>query len=435
MSFWDGRKWVSEPATDPRPNHRIGHNVVVAAFGLAAVVTAGLLAQAVAVPPSHAAAPAAHARARQPGKPSSSVATRRAAVSVNVPAGTTKPLTAGPKPPSKRVPIASSFVTRRGSVLYADGAPFRFSGLNMYNVNGDGDCGFAIPNLGAELDVMGPSVNVIRGWFFQYTATNHITKARDWRKMDQTLATLHSHGVRVIATLADEWGACEASRPRGPLRIGWYQQGYRTAPYDSDVAASYRDWVAQVVAHYKDNPTIMAWQLMNEATAVSDSSNSCPDQDSASAALRSWAADMAALVKGIDHMHLLSIGTSGSSQCGTTGARYGALHATAGVDLCEIHDYTAPNVALADGVRWEIDSCRRLNKAIIAGEIGIRGSDVGCSAPRRAADFRAKLVAERSAGMQGELLWAWRSAGDGGSDPCGWDIGPGDPALDALAAV
>ena len=346
-----------------------------------------------------------------------------------------------PSPSANEEPAATprgaitSFVTRRGTLLTLNGRPFEFRGFNVYNINGDGDCGYAIPNLDTELSAMGSQVNVVRGWFFQFTATNHTTKGRDWRKMDATLATLRSRGIRVIATLADEWGACEGSQPRSPLTIDWYRGGYRTTPYDRDVSASYRDWVAQVVTRYKDDPTILAWQLMNEPTAVSDASNACPDQDAAFAALRQWASDIAALVKRIDHHHLLSVGTSGSSQCGTTGSRYAALHAIQAVDLCESHDYTPPGVSLPDGVMFEIAACRSLNKPIVDAEVGIRGSEVGCSPTVRAADLRAKITAQISAGIRGALIWAWRSAGDGGTDRCGWDVGPHDPVLGDLAAI
>ncbi len=340
--------------------------------------------------------------------------------------------TAAPTPAPVDV---SSFVTRSGGQLLEGGSTFRFHGLNLYNINGDGDCGYWIPNLNTELDAIGSSANVVRGWFFQYLATNHATGARDWTKMDATLATLRAHGIRVIATLADQWGACEAAAPRSQLTQAWYQSGYKTVPYDADVSNSYREWVAEIVTRYRNDPTILAWQLMNEATAVSDASGSCPNQDAAAAALQGWAADMAGLVKSIDPNHLLSIGTSGSTQCGTTGSRYQALYATTGVDICESHDYTAPTVSISDGILFEIASCVSLNKPIFVGELGITGSSVGGSLTERATLFAAKFGAQMVAGMAGELVWAWRSAGDGGSSQTSWDIGPGDPTLGALAVL
>jgi mannan endo-1,4-beta-mannosidase len=326
----------------------------------------------------------------------------------------------------------TGFVSRAGTHLIENGAIFRFRGLNLYNINGDGDCGYAIPDLDAELDAIGGSANVVRGWFFQYLATNHRTGARDWKRMDATLATLRARGVRVIATLADEWGACEAANPRGPLEIGWYRHGYRNRPYSADVRSSYRNWVRQIVRRYRDDPTILAWQLMNEATAISGPSGWCPDQDMAAAALQGWAADMAALVKSLDSSHLLSIGTAGSSQCGTTGPRYQAVHATPGIDLCEIHDYTSPWLAMSPGIASDISACRTLQKPIFVGESGISGYSVGHNLRLRASLMEAKFNAQLGAGIAGELVWAWRSRGDGGSSRKSFDIGPGDPLLAVL---
>jgi mannan endo-1,4-beta-mannosidase len=336
--------------------------------------------------------------------------------------------TAVQSPPSTAV----GWVTRSGTSLFENGQPFRFRGLNLYNINGDGDCGFAIPNLGDELDAVSASATVVRGWFFQYLATDHASGARDWSKFDSTLAKLRNHGMHVVVTLGDEWGACEGARSRGPLTIDWYRSGYRSTPYSANVRASYRDWVAEVVRRYRDDPTILAWQLMNEATAVSDSSLSCPDQDAAAAALQGWAQDVSAMIKQIDPNHLISVGTSGATQCGTTGQRYAALHRFPTVDLCESHDYSAPQVSFPQYVAFEISACHSLNKPIFAGEVGVRGSDVGCSLTARAGYLSDKIAAQMAAGMVGELAWAWRSELAGGSDPCSWDIGPGDPALGAL---
>jgi endo-1,4-beta-mannosidase len=317
--------------------------------------------------------------------------------------------------------------------LVLDGQAFRFKGLNLYNINGRGDCGYYIPSLDTELNAIDSAANVVRGWFFQYEATNHTTKARDWSKFDATLATLRARGLHVVVTLADQWGACEAAASRTQLTLGWYQSGYTTVPYDADVTNSYRGWVQEIVTRYRDDPTILTWQLMNEAAAVSDASGSCPNQDTAEAALQAWATDMANLIKSIDPNHLVNVGTSGSSQCGLTGARYAAVHSAASIDLCESHDYTAPSVAISDGVRYEIAACNGLGKPIFVGEVGIYGGNVGCSLTTRAADYDAKFSAQFSAGMRGELVWAWRSAGDGGSNACGFDIGPGDPTLAVLA--
>src|SRR4030088_3467414 len=78
-----------------------------------------------------------------------------------------------------------SFVLRNGVNLTLDGRPYGFTGINIYNANSTNNhC-------------------VIRAWFFQSLATSN--SARDWTAFDRTIATAKSLGVRVIATLANQW--------------------------------------------------------------------------------------------------------------------------------------------------------------------------------------------------------------------------------------
>ena len=72
------------------------------------------------------------------------------------------------------------------------------------------------------------------------------------------------------------------------------------------------------------------------------------------------------MVKSIDANHLVSLGTIGSGQCGADGPRYQAVHAIPTIDLCEYHDYGAPDVGVPgdefNGLQLRIDQCDALNK-------------------------------------------------------------------------
>jgi mannan endo-1,4-beta-mannosidase len=317
----------------------------------------------------------------------------------------------------------ATFVTRQGRQLIAGGQPYRFVGVNIYNANSTKDnCWYTMgtgPALDSALSAM-PGQSVFRAWFFQREATTN--GLRDWKAFDHTLSVAKAHGERVIATLSDQWGACEDGIYKNER---WYQSGYRTA-VAAGMTQTYHEWVGTIVSRYKDNPTIMAWQLMNEAEDQTAGQGSACSA-TAEATLRSWAADMASFVKSIDRNHLLSIGTIGSGQCG--GREYSSLHAIAGVDLCEYHDYGQPQSPMPGdqwhGLQVQLDRCNALNKPLFVGETGIYG--VGPTI--RAADFRAKFAAQFSAGIVGELIWAWRGGGQGGSTTTGYEVGPGDPTL------
>src|SRR5207253_7927119 len=148
-------------------------------------------------------------------------------------------------------------------------------------------------------------------------------------------------GWRIIATLGNQWKDCEG--PGAQYKDeSWYQVGYRSRP--AALPASYRDWIVEVVKRYRDSPTILAWQMMNEAEARFSENGSCGPN--AARFLATWAQDVSGLIKAVDPHHLLSLGTIGSGQCGTSGESYVELHRIQEIDLCEYHDYGAPDAAL-----------------------------------------------------------------------------------------
>ena len=298
---------------------------------------------------------------------------------------------------------ADSFVTRAGTQLLLDGHPYRFTGLNVYNANNAALCWYPMASgstLGDSLAQF-PQGSVIRVWFFQALAT--ASGARDWSGFDHTLSVAAAQGVRVIATLGNQWEHCDG--PDGGAGSykdeAWYTGGY-TQP-DPAGTVSYRDWVSEVVDRYKDDPTILAWQLLNEAEVKPDvASADC----SANAAqiLYDFAADVSSVVKSIDSNHLVSLGTLGSGQCGSAGDDYYTLHAIPTIDLCEYHDYGSPLTPIPgdewNGLQRRIDQCEDIGKPLVVGEMGIRATDVGGTAQDRADAFATKIQAPGRGGCR-----------------------------------
>jgi len=319
------------------------------------------------------------------------------------------------------------FVTRSGATLLLNGRPYRFVGLNIYNANNQGKCWYALgttTSLDQTLTAIGPAQNVFRAWFFQSLATRN--GQRDWSSFDATLAVARAHDERVIATLGNDLGDCEGPAPV-QRNEAWYSSGY-TNQRDAGTADPYRAWVAEVVARYRNDPTILAWQLLNE-TDVATASGRC--SPTASRTLKRFAQDMAGLVKSIDPNHLLSLGSWGLHDCGLAGSAYQDVHSIAGIDLCEIHDYSSPSSALAPQLQLRLNQCRTLGKPLIVGELGVRVQDAGSPA-NRAAAIRAKLSAEFAAGVAGALVWDWANGDQ--SAYSGYEVQPGDPTLQVLAA-
>lgn len=321
----------------------------------------------------------------------------------------------------------SPFVKRSGTHLTLQGQPYRFTGLNIYNANSDGDCWYSMssgPKLGRSLEAIGPGKEAFRAWFFQSLATSY--GHRDWSAFDHTLAVARAHHVKVIATLTNQWGDCED----GAYKAGhWYTRGYKHR--DPVGTVPYRAWVRNVVTRYRNDPTILAWQLVNEAE-VKPSRDAPACSPNAAATLKSFATDVSGLIKSIDPNHLVSLGTMGGGQCGAQSTEYRDVHAIPTIDLCEYHDYQPNDPMPGDqwnGLQVRIDQCKALRKPLFVGETGIKPTEVGGTLRARAEALRTKLDTQFSAGIVGDLEWAW---GASGSTLDNYDVGPGDPVLRVL---
>ena len=91
------------------------------------------------------------------------------------------------------------------------------------------------PTLGDSLAAIGPRKEAFRAWFFQSQATS----AGSGTGVHSTTRCrcARPHGVKVIVTLANQWGDCEPGRVQ--RRMSWYTSGYRQR--DPGAVASYRD--------------------------------------------------------------------------------------------------------------------------------------------------------------------------------------------------
>jgi hypothetical protein len=104
--------------------------------------------------------------------------------------------------------------------------------------------------------------------------------------------------------------------------------------------------------------------------------------------------------------------------------------------MCEYHDYGSPLVGVPgdefNGLQVRIDQCNALDKPIFVGEAGIKPGDAGGTLTSRADAFRAKIDAQRTAGVRGFVAWAWSPLDPPISLLDDYDIGPLDPALAVL---
>jgi mannan endo-1,4-beta-mannosidase len=132
---------------------------------------------------------------------------------------------------------------------------------------------------------------------------------QDMAQIDRLLAEAGKRHLKLILVFMDFWaftgGAYQMS--------SWYDlPTHQGAPYDTTnplfftdarVLADYQRWVKFVVERtnpmtkiaYRDDPTIFAWELINEA-------------DAPIALYRQWETQMSACVKSLDRNHLVGAG-------------------------------------------------------------------------------------------------------------------------------
>ncbi len=335
----------------------------------------------------------------------------------------------------------SEFVGRSGTTLTLNGSAYRFAGINIYMAASGGtpsSCGGELyPNVGVPLSDM-PSGIVIRFWAFQdFFVSNG---SFDWDNFDQVLAIAADHGDKVIPVLANQYDYCD-----GPAKdLDWYQTGYQSTVEPGDLV-TYRQYVADIVQRYADNPTIAMWQLVNEGQALNPN-GSC-NESAALSALLSFSNDVGGIIHKVDPNHLVSLGTpegysgggGGDQWCGAANSDYQTLMASSGNDVCDYHDYGYPTDPMGIpsplGLSTAIQMCHADNKPIMVGETGIY-ADNPSELAARAADFDAKFSAQFQAGVVGELLWCWVVKPEyvtPDADP-DYGISANDPALGILGS-
>jgi hypothetical protein len=320
------------------------------------------------------------------------------------------PATSAAAPRVSSAPTPGGFVARSGTQLTVNGQPWNFAGYNL-------PCQQPFQMSPSQLQyyfedlAINSKANVVRMWWFQ---SDMGAGSNPWAPFDQIVAAAKAEGVRIIATLTNQWQTCdEPSPPTAEKELPWYQGGYEQP--EGGYSLSYKQFATEMAADFANEPTIAFWQLVNEAEAPA--STGC-DETAAALALRSFADDMATALHAADPNHLVNLGTQGAGECGTAGTDYAYVHAGS-IDLCEVHDYSDPAVPMPAGpssLSEDIGDCHGLGKPIFVGEAGINanvqpdGSSGSASVTpatlnQRAAFFQAKIDAFDRAGGVGYVIW------------------------------
>ncbi|XP_028801298.1 mannan endo-1,4-beta-mannosidase 5-like [Neltuma alba] len=214
----------------------------------------------------------------------------------------------------------AGFVRTNGTEFVLNGSAFFFNGFNSYwmmNVAVDSNQRYKISNVFREASSIG--LSVCRTWAFNdggYQALQISPGVYDenvFQALDFVVAEAGKYNVTLILSLVNNYHDFGGR----PQYVQWANSsGALNATNDDDfytnpvIKGYYKNHVTKVLTRnntitkiaYKDDPTIMAWELINEPRCNVDYSGNTTND---------WVQEMAGFVKSIDNNHLLEVGMEG----------------------------------------------------------------------------------------------------------------------------
>jgi mannan endo-1,4-beta-mannosidase len=356
---------------------------------------------------------------------------------------------------------SGDFVTRHGSKLELGGKPFEFAGTNNYYL------GYKSSTMADRVldDAQAARFDVMRTWGFQdfqnpdgsdsvqssfegvwYQAWDAAAGhpminggANGLQKLDHVIAAAGARNIKLIIPFVNNWngfggmdqyvrwagGSTHAQFYTDPKIQGWFKTYISTLLNRTNSITGVK---------YKDDPTIMSWELANEPRCTS--AGVYPDGKCDTTTITNWASTMSTFIKTIDTHHLLAVGDEGAfcrapadwtltQKYGASGYGPGlgedckdgidtiALTALPNIDMMSMHLYPdnwKESVAWGDGwIAEHAAAAKKLGKPVYLGEFGLLDKSI------RLPVFAHWLETVRSTGVAGALYWILSSKQDDGT--------------------
>lgn len=319
-----------------------------------------------------------------------------------------------------------------------DGHTFRFTGANVSVMYKDEDRA-SLPETMQEAAREG--LSVVRVWAFGEGDENGIgpvgNDRADWPRkhrfrpapdrwneeefvhLDKVIAEAARNHLRVQLCLTNWWrdtggitqylywaGIKDAADDRQPFGINMERA---MLFYTNDTTRRlYREHVEKIVTRrntvtgilYRDDPTIMGYELMNEAQALTGRWSE----------RRAWIREMSAYIKSLDPDHLVAPGTWGYR---TSWERREWLedHRVSTVDYCDVHLYPRDDLdsyvdspkALSEFLDNRAAAAFSINKPFLVGEFGM--GPEGYKGFSEVEWYRAYFESAMRAGAGGAMFW------------------------------
>lgn len=212
----------------------------------------------------------------------------------------------------------SNFVTRQGDKLMLNGKEFRFSGSNNYYFHYRSNK--MIDDVMDNASKMG--LKVMRCWgFIDGNGEGKTTEPKiemqpnigeyaesGFERLDYAIKKANEKGIKLVIVLVNNWddfGGMNAY-------VNWIKDPNRHDGFytNETIKSAYKAYVNHMLnrvntytgVKYMDDPTIMTWELTNEARCESDPSGKT---------LFNWTKEMSEYVKSVDNKHLVALGEEG----------------------------------------------------------------------------------------------------------------------------
>ncbi|KAJ7440858.1 CEL4a mannanase [Mycena latifolia] len=344
------------------------------------------------------------------------------------------------------VPAQTGFVKASGTRFTLNGAPYTLFGSNSYWLALGG---YSTTDINKALaDIVASGATTVRTWGFnEVTSANGIyfhlwsgstatvnTGSNGLGALDAVIAAAKAHGLRLIISLTNNWS------DYGGMDVYTKQIVGSGQPHDvfytnPSVIAAFKTYVQAVVTRYANEPTILAWELVNEPRC-SGSSTTASSTCTVST-ITNWVSTMSAFIKSIDSNHLVGLGDEGffnqpgSSDYmyqGSAGIDFAANLKISTIDFGTFHMYPqgwGETNTVPWGQQWITDhatAMKSTNKPVIMEEFGIDNSST------RASTYSTWYQTVISTGLTGDLIWqAGSQLTNGPTANDGFAIYPTDP--------
>ncbi|MCL7046801.1 hypothetical protein MKW94_001507 [Papaver nudicaule] len=212
------------------------------------------------------------------------------------------------------------FVRTNGTQFMLEGNAFYVNGWNSYWLMDQAVEDYRRVRVSSMLKVgakMG--LTVCRTWAFNDGAYNALQTSpgrfdeRVFKALDYVISEARKHGIRLILSLVNDLQAFggKTQYVKWALEEGLGSSTSNDSFFSDPHIRNYFKTYAKTILkrknsftgiEYRNDPTIFAWELINEPRCKSD-----PTGDT----LQDWIKEMAAFVKSIDRNHLVTVGLEG----------------------------------------------------------------------------------------------------------------------------